>query len=449
MTDIYDVVIIGGGITGTSLLYAISEYSDIKSVLLLEKYDGLARLNSNSRNNAQTLHFGDVETNYTPQTAKRTKEAAELVLRYTDSLPDAERRRIIQRCQKMVLASGDFELGILEKTYKSIRPLFPGLKRVGRKQLAALEPNVVKGRDKDDEIAALLSDNGHMVDFGRLTKSFANKAMKHTRKRIRIKFNTAVLRAEHDGDNFRVVTAGKEYRARFVVFSAGAYSLYFAKKMGYDKNLSALAVAGNFYYSKRVLNGKVYRVQLGGIPFAAIHGDPEITNPGLTRFGPTVTLPPELERGHFETFGDYLRTFDFDLPTAISLKRILFNKDISRILRANIAYLVPISGKMEFVKHEAARIVPSLKNRDLWLAKGIGGIRPQIIDENKKALILGEAKLKEDGIIFNVTPSPGASSCLQGAVADLRVITEYLDKEFDEGRFERELGEVKHHLRHF
>jgi malate dehydrogenase (quinone) len=448
MKHIYDLIIVGGGITGASLLYAVSRYSNIKSVLLLEKYDALAPLNSNSRNNAQTLHFGDIETNYSRETATRTNEAAHLLLRYTEKMKEAERARIIQRCQKMVLAVGDFEIGLLDKTYSNISTLFPTLRKIGRKEIARLEPNVVKGRDQDEKIEALLSKDGYMVDFGLLTKSFVTGARQNKRIKIDIRFNVRVIRPDREADYFKITTDRGDYFARYVVFSTGAYSLYFAKLMGYDKNLSVLSVAGNFYYSRRVLNGKVYRVQIGGIPFAAVHGDPEITNPNVTRFGPTVALPLVLEKGHGETFSDYMRTFDFDLPTLISMKNIIFNKDIERILAKNLSYSLPFVGKANFLHNEAARIVPSLKNRDLWLAKGIGGIRPQIIDENKRSLVLGEAKLKEDGIIFNVTPSPGATSCLSGAVADVKSIVEYLGRDFNEKLFENELGKVNHNLKH-
>lgn len=70
--DAYDVAIVDGGISGASLLYLLTRYTDIESIALLEKYD-LATLNSNSKNNSQTLHFGDIKTNYSVQKATETK----------------------------------------------------------------------------------------------------------------------------------------------------------------------------------------------------------------------------------------------------------------------------------------------------------------------------------------------------------------------------------------
>ena len=42
---------------------------------------------SESRNNAQTLHFGDIETNYTIEKARKVKHSAEVLLKYINSLP--------------------------------------------------------------------------------------------------------------------------------------------------------------------------------------------------------------------------------------------------------------------------------------------------------------------------------------------------------------------------
>lgn len=56
----YDLIIVGGGIIGSALLYTASTYMDIKSVLLLEKYEDVALLNSSSNSNSQTLHWGDI-----------------------------------------------------------------------------------------------------------------------------------------------------------------------------------------------------------------------------------------------------------------------------------------------------------------------------------------------------------------------------------------------------
>ena len=181
MSDtVYDLIIVGAGITGSALFYISSRYSNLKNVLLLEKYSDISTLNSSSRSNSQTLHFGDVETNYSYEKAKDVKQSAEYILNYTGIKNGKYDKHLIQNCQKMVLGVGDIESQQLENIYTSkMRTLFPGLKKLGSKTLEKIEPNLVKGRQKDEVLTALLSDNGYMVDFGALSKSFANNGKKN------------------------------------------------------------------------------------------------------------------------------------------------------------------------------------------------------------------------------------------------------------------------------
>jgi len=60
---LFDVAIIGAGVAGSALAFTLARYSDVKNILLFEKYDEVAQLNSNPKSNSQTLHIGDIETN--------------------------------------------------------------------------------------------------------------------------------------------------------------------------------------------------------------------------------------------------------------------------------------------------------------------------------------------------------------------------------------------------
>src|SRR4051812_31797998 len=99
----YDVAIVGGGASGTALLYTLAHYTNIKRIVLIEKYATLGSVNSNAKNNSQTLHVGDIETNYTTDKVRAVLPGAMMVKRYLDGLPQAEREPIIRSVQKMVL----------------------------------------------------------------------------------------------------------------------------------------------------------------------------------------------------------------------------------------------------------------------------------------------------------------------------------------------------------
>jgi len=74
-----EVAIIGAGITGSALLFMLSRYSDIDSIAVFEKYAAPASLNSSAKANSQTLHIGDIETNYDLAKAAKVKSYSSMV----------------------------------------------------------------------------------------------------------------------------------------------------------------------------------------------------------------------------------------------------------------------------------------------------------------------------------------------------------------------------------
>jgi Predicted dehydrogenase len=226
----FDIIIVGGGITGAALLYVLSNYTSMKKVLIIEKYSKLATLNSNSRNNAQTLHFGDIETNYTLEKSKETKKQADLVVRYSKLISKEKRDAIFQKCQKMVLGVNEEEIETLHGIKERLKDVFPGLKGIERKELEKLEPYVVKNRPQHEKVFALLSDNGYMVDFGKLTQSYIENSFGSDRASTHIIFDTRVKNVVKIPDGYSVITDKRSYKARFVIYAAGTYSLLFAKR---------------------------------------------------------------------------------------------------------------------------------------------------------------------------------------------------------------------------
>ncbi len=435
----YDLIIVGGGITGTALLYTLRNYSNIGNILLVEKYSNLSELNSNSKSNSQTLHFGDIESNYSIEKAKETKKASNMLLRYIERLPEDERKSLIEKCQKMLLGVGEEEVAFLKKRLsKEMQELFPKLKYLSKEEIAEVEPNVVKGRKNQEPIGALYSDEGYMVDFGKLSTSFVKHSEDSDKGGLELLLDTEVKAVKKSGEEFVLDTNKGTVSSKAVVFAAGAYSLYFAKMLGYGKNLSTLSVGGSFYYTPNVLRGKVYRVEKGSVPFAAVHGDPDLNFPDRTRFGPTATVSPLLEKGNFNTLLDYIKTAGLSGEAILSLKTILSDKDIRQVMGKNVVYGMPVIGKYEFLQKEARKIIPSLEYRDLKFAEEAGGIRPQVIDTVKRKILMGELKITGDKVIFNMTPSPGATACLQTALEDSIDIAKFLGKDFDEKRFRQD-----------
>ncbi len=438
--DIYDVVIVGGGVCGTALLYALSAYTNVGKVALIEKNAEVALVNSKQTSNSQTLHFGDIETNYSLEKATKVNRAASMVKRYV--LKHDPEQLGYTKYHKMVLAVGEEEADFLRVRYEDFKGLFPDLSLIKRSEIAEVEPNVVAGRDEDVELLALSTPDGYAIDYQALSQSFVDRALEQAGDRSIDLMMSAKVRSIEEQDGHYVLNVdGKRIVAKTVAVTSGAHSLLFAKRLGYGQDYALLSAAGSFYFAPASLRGKVYMVQMAKLPFAAIHGDPEVQDASKTRFGPTAKVLPMLERHKYGTVLEYFKTAGLSLDAFRSFFNILSDFTILWYMIMNFVYDIPVIGKFLFIR-KVRKIVPTIRLRDLTFAKGYGGIRPQIVNLKSRKMELGQAKIKGRNILFNITPSPGASTCLKSAEDDAKRLVDFLGEgfRFDQEKFTNELG---------
>ncbi len=208
MIDVYDVAIIGMGAVGTATGFLLAEFTNVQSLLFLEK---------------------------------ETPEVMKAIKRYSDMIPsyaNSEYGRgydILRRTRSgMVLAVGKNEKDYLRKKFHdTVKPVFPDAELMeNREGIAKLEPYIVRGRKKDEDIG-IIKLQADMVDFGELAKSFQDNASKHQDKKINVKLNTKVEQIEDVPDGYDLRTKnGEGFSARYVVVSAGSYTLSLAKQLG-------------------------------------------------------------------------------------------------------------------------------------------------------------------------------------------------------------------------
>jgi malate dehydrogenase (quinone) len=366
---------------------------------------------------------------------------ADMVMKYLENEKSLGRKKkLFSKYNKMVLAVGSFQSDALRKRYMIFKDLFPNLRLIEKDEIRTMEPRITEGRDPEEEIVAMVTPDGYTVDFKALCHSFVNNS-RRIKPDIEIHLGTKLKKITREWETWIIGTNKGEIRARAVVVAAGGHSLMIAKSLGYGKNLSILSMAGSFYTARKCLSSKVYTIQVEKLPFAAIHGDPEVHSPNITRFGPTAKPIFRLERRNADTILEYWRTFGLGLSPIISLFKIIFDKVLFRYVMMNFLYDIPFIGKRLFIK-EVRRIVPSIKVSELRFAKGVGGTRPQIVNNTTRKLEMGEAKLAGEGIIFNITPSPGASTCLGNAFNDAQAVVQILGNKFtfNEKAFLKDLG---------
>jgi malate dehydrogenase (quinone) len=463
-TDCLDVLIVGGGVCGTALLFELARYTDLQRLLLVERYDELAQVNSRATNNSQTIHCGDIETNYTLEKAIRVKRTAEMIVHYAELLDPQSRDRCVFRTPKMVLGVGERECRFLRERFETFSPHFPAMELLEKEQIADWEPRVAHrdGQLRHEELVAIgIRSTYTAVDYEALAASFvseARAAVAGSDRQLDVELGTRVeaISVEHGlgghqghDDTTFLVTLGptpgigqgqrRQVRARHVVVNAGAHSLLMAQQMGYGLDYSCLPVAGSFYFTPDLLKGKVYTVQNDKLPFAAIHGDPDVRAPGKTRFGPTALLLPLLERYKPASFWEFLKVLRLDWAVLAVFWQLFKVADIRNYIVKNLLFEVPWLRRWLFLA-DARKIVPDMGLDDLSFAKGYGGVRPQLINKRERRLMLGEARIEAlPGLVFNVTPSPGGTCCLGNGAADVEAIAERLGCHFDRGRLAREL----------
>ncbi|MFA7285021.1 MAG: FAD-dependent oxidoreductase [Candidatus Absconditabacterales bacterium] len=428
----YDVLIIGGGVSGTALLYTLAKFTDVKRIALLEKYDNVGLVNSKATNNSQTLHSGDIETNYNLAKATKVKRKADMLKHFVEEFAaDHGDQKLFHRYNKMILAVGAKEVATLEQRYQDFKELFPTLRRIERDEIAQLEPEVVMGRDINEPILALTSPEGYTIDYGLLSGCFVQQATAQEDKDIDIYLNTLVTDIKKTDTGYRVTTkSGEVFETTVLAVCAGGHTPLIAQSLGYGKNFSILSVAGSFFKSTRkILNGKVYTMQMEKLPFAAVHGDPDVHNADETRFGPTAKGIFMLERYNYNSIREYFKVFGFRWKAFQIIINLTLDRIIGPYLFKNFWYDVPRIGKRLFVK-ELKKIVPALSADDIVHGDGLGGTRPQILNLDTMQLEMGEAKISGDKVIFNITPSPGATTCLGNAYDDTQTIMGFFDGKF-------------------
>src|SRR5712692_1816766 len=207
MRDVYDVAIIGMGDVGTATGFLLAEFTNLQSLLFLEKESGAGQVASDRKTNSQTRHPFGGELNYTPDVMKAIKRNSDMIPSYVNSTY-GQGYDILRRTRSgMVLAVGKSEKDYLRKKYHdTVKPVFPDAELMeDREEIAKLEPYVVKGRKKDEEIG-IIKLQADMVDFGELARSFEDNARKRQDKKINVYFNTKVERIEKVSDSYDLFT---------------------------------------------------------------------------------------------------------------------------------------------------------------------------------------------------------------------------------------------------
>src|SRR5437867_12881974 len=126
MRDVYALAIIRMGAVRTATGFLHAEFTNVQSLLFLEKENSAGQIASDRRTNSQTRHPFGGELNYTPEVMKAIKRYSDMIPSYTKS-KYGRGYDILRRTKSgMVLAVGENEKDYLRKKFHdTVKPVFP------------------------------------------------------------------------------------------------------------------------------------------------------------------------------------------------------------------------------------------------------------------------------------------------------------------------------------
>lgn len=202
-----DVVIVGGGVCGCSLLYELSRYK--LSAVLVEKENDVSV--GTTKANSAIVHAG-----YDPhpgtKMARYNVEGNALVKELCEKLDVP-----YQQIGSLVLAfDADQDALVRELFDRGTQNGVPGMKVLSAEEVREMEPNV-----SPEVTSALYAPSAGIVSPWELAIALAETAVKNG---ARVELNSEVTAIQPIDGGFRVTAGGKEIDARFVVNAAGIWS---------------------------------------------------------------------------------------------------------------------------------------------------------------------------------------------------------------------------------
>lgn len=207
MTDMYDVIIIGGGVSGAASARELSRYK-VRACVLEKEEDVCC---GTSKANSAIAHAGyDAEPG--SLMAKLNVRGNEMMEQLSKDLDFP-----FQRIGSLVICLSEEEMPGLQKLYdKGIANGVKGLKILNREEVLEMEPNIT-----DNVYAALYAPTAGIVCPFNLNIALAENAYTNG---IEFRFNTEVQNIRKIDGGYELCTNQGTFRTKYVVNAAGVYA---------------------------------------------------------------------------------------------------------------------------------------------------------------------------------------------------------------------------------
>ena len=361
--QVYDYIIIGGGIVGLTLADALLKRAKGARVLILEKEKELG-VHASGRNSG-VLHAG---LYYKPETlkAKLCVEGARTMRAYCE-----ERRIPFKNLGKVIVPPLEEDLsdGLETIIHNGTTNGVP-VEMVDQKTLRELEPAISERVTK-----GVYSPSTSVVDPKAVLKKLQEELLDSG---VKILCDSKVLRISPK--NKMVATYADCFSYGHLINAAGAYADVIAHKMGCGLDYQMLPFKGLYYKLAKEsgieIRGNVYPVPDLRVPFLGVHFTRSVH--GDVYVGPTAI--PALGREHYHGVSGISLEDGFMITSSLASQYLKNNNGFRRLVRQEL----PKLSKQGFFKC-AQRLLPALKQEHLLPSAKVG-IRAQLYHKKKAKL---------------------------------------------------------------
>ena len=384
--DRFDYTVIGGGIVGLSVAYAILEKNPKIRLAVVEKENAWAR--HQTGRNSGVIHSGIY---YRPASLK-----ARLCREGNRKLQEFCRTHGIryEMCGKVIVATKESELSRMQNLYE--RGIANGLnvKKLSAAELKTLEPHAAG-------IAGIHVPSTGIVDFVGVCQKLA-ELIRALGGELRL--GTRVQAIHADNQDALVETSKDTLATRFIINCAGLYSDRIARLAGAKPLVRIVPFRGEYYElrpeRRHLVRNLIYPVPDPQFPFLGVHFTRMID--GSVHAGPNAVL--SLKREGYRRTSFNLRDF-LDTMSYPGFWRLAAKHTLSGIEEIHRSF-----SKKAFV-HSLQRLIPEIRGEDL--SPGQAGVRAQALH------VSGE--LVDDFLIIQGpnslhvcnAPSPAATASLE------------------------------------
>jgi L-2-hydroxyglutarate oxidase len=382
----FDFAIVGGGIVGLSTGMAIYKRFPNAKVVVIEKESVVAE--HQTGHNSGVIHSGIY---YKPGSfkARFARQGSQSIKAFCQTY-DIDH----EICGKVIVASKQEEIPLLENLYKRGLENQLDIQRIGSDELKEIEPHV-KG------LGAIRVPQAGIVNYRQVSEKFASIIEEHGGE---IRLNTKVEKIHEESDQVMIETSRGTIKAQLVINCAGLHSDRVATAAGYKTDMKILPFRGEYYKLKPekryLVKHLIYPVPNPKFPFLGVHFTRMIS--GEVDAGPNAVLSFKRE--------GYKKT-DFnakDLAEALTYSGLW--KMAGKFAKEGLDEYIRSFSKKQFTK-SLKELIPEIQEDDLVPAPA--GVRAQAIKNDGNMvddfhIIMGKRTIH----VCNA-PSPAATASIE------------------------------------